>query len=88
MRNRRNHTKRYLSLKEAKRLRVGDILYHNFYKNKNGSPQRWKVEKEVKTWKNDKEKIEITLKHGQQGINIITEADFDDRVCRLLRRYR
>jgi hypothetical protein len=32
-----------ITIDEAKNLRVGDILYHTENKNKDGSPQRWRV---------------------------------------------
>ena len=53
-----------MELNEAKQLTYGDILEHKTLKNKNGSPMRFRVSGNVQTWKRDKNRIRVPLKHG------------------------
>lgn len=53
-----------MTLQEAKELRFGDILHHVKRKNADGTPQRWKVNGKVKTWKRDAGRVRVPLKHG------------------------
>ena len=53
-----------LTLKAAKRLVPGDILYSLTETNSDGTPQRWKVSGWPKLWKTDPGRIEIPLKRG------------------------
>ena len=53
-----------ITIEQAKKLKYGDILYHSFLKNGDGSPQRCKVNGRVKTWKRDPDRIYIPLKRG------------------------
>jgi len=51
-----------MTMTEAKNLRKGQILHHTTRRNSDGSPQRWKVNGKVKTWKDGR--IRIPVKHG------------------------
>ena len=53
-----------ITLEQAKQLKHGDILYCNTMTNADGSPQRWRVNGQVKTWKRDLYRIQIPLKYG------------------------
>lgn len=64
-----------ITIDEAKNLRVGDILYHTENKNKDGSPQRWRVNGVPKTWKRSPEKVRVPMKHGLYDFDYLTETD-------------
>ncbi len=51
-----------LTLKEAKNLKVGDVLYHIINTNSDGTPQRWRVNGKPKTWKKDESKVKVPQK--------------------------
>ena len=53
-----------ITLQQAKDLKFGDILHHVTNKNSDKTPQRWKVNGKVKTWKRDINRISIPVKHG------------------------
>lgn len=53
-----------MKLSEAKKLEVGQILYHVSSKNTDGTAQRWRVNGMVKRWKRDVDRIRIPIKHG------------------------
>jgi hypothetical protein len=73
-----------LTLEQAKHLRPGDILYHTTDKNADGTPTRWKVNGQVKTWKKDPNRIYIPLKHGLRSYDYLTETYFPNGVCTLV----
>jgi hypothetical protein len=62
-----------LTLEQAKKLKRGDVLYHLHNKNSDGTPQRWKVNGKVQTWKKDKSMIKIPIKNGLRNCNYLTE---------------
>jgi len=64
-----------ITLEEAKQLKTGQILYHRSLRNADGSPQRWKVNGMVKTWKRNPNRIQIPLKRGLHEFSYLTEAD-------------
>lgn len=66
-----------ITLAQAKALYKGQILYHVHNRNADGSPQRWKVNGQVKTWKRSPDRVEIPLKHGLYSYGYLTEADLD-----------
>lgn len=62
-----------ITLEQAKQLRVGQTLYHVSKRNADGSPQRWKVNGQPKTWKRSPERVEIPVKHGLYAYDYVTE---------------
>ena len=55
-----------ITLKQAKDLRVGEILHHTMNKNADGTPQRWRVNGQVKTWKRSPDRVEVFyVSHGE-----------------------
>ncbi len=56
-----------ITLEEAKDLQVGTVIYHRFNRNADGSPQRWKVNGQVKRWKRDRDRVKVPLKYGFKG---------------------
>lgn len=66
-----------MTLKEAKELRVGDILLHRINRNADGSAQRWKVNGKPKTWKRDKGRVRVPIKHGMWDYDYLTEKELE-----------
>lgn len=64
-----------ITLKQAKALRPGDILHHVQFKNADGTPQRWKVNGQVKTWKTRPDEVRIPIKHGLYSYDYLTHAN-------------
>lgn len=67
-----------LTLEQALQLRSGDILYQLDACNSDGSYCRWKVNGKVRTWKKDKSRVEIPVKHGMYTYGLIL-ASFINR---------
>jgi len=63
-----------MTLAEAKGLAYGQIVYHKFNKNADGTPQRWKVNGQVKTWKRDESRVQVPVKHGLYTFDHIEEG--------------
>jgi len=66
-----------ITLNQAKQLKRGDILYHVINRNSDGTPQRWRVNGMVKTWKRTPNKIQVPLKHGLYDYDYLTQDDLD-----------
>jgi len=66
-----------ITLNQAKALKSGQIVYHTENKNADGTPQRWKVNGKVKTWKRDDSRVKIPVKHGLYNHGYITENDLE-----------
>jgi hypothetical protein len=64
---------RPLSLKQAKKLRPGQTIYHLSNRNADGTAQRWRVNGKVKTWKRSPERVQVPVKHGMYSYDYITE---------------
>ncbi len=62
-----------LSMRQAKQLKPGDILYHVWKRNADGTPMRWRVSGQVKTWKRSPGRVQVPLKHGLRGHDYLTE---------------
>ena len=64
-----------ITLQQAKDLTFGTVLEHSTNKNADGTPQRWKVNGKVKTWKRDNGRVQIPIKHGLYNFDYLTEND-------------
>jgi len=70
-------TQKPLTLKQAKQLQVGDILYHTINRNADGTAQRWKVNGKITLWKTRPNEIKIPVKHGLYHFDYVTHNNFD-----------
>jgi len=66
-----------ITLEQAKNLKHGDILYHVTNRNYDGSPQRWRVNGKVKTWKRSPEKVQVPIKYGLYSYDYLDEYSLD-----------
>jgi hypothetical protein len=66
-----------ITLEQAKSLKSGTILYHTSNKNADNTPQRWRVNGAVKTWKRSPERVQVPLKHGLRTYDYLTEDTLD-----------
>ena len=66
-----------LTIQAAKNLKHGTILYHVINRNADKTPQRWKVNGMVKTWKRDETRVKVPLKHGLYDYGYLTQDDLN-----------
>lgn len=66
-----------MTLQEAKGLKCGDVLHHVKHKNADGTPQRWRINGKVKTWKRDAGRVKVPLKHGLYLCDYLDEDCLD-----------
>lgn len=66
-----------ITLEEAKQLKLGTTLYHVAFVNKDGSPQRWRVNGKPKIWKRNPDKVQVPIKHGLRDFGYLTEKYLD-----------
>ena len=66
-----------ITLDQAKNLKYGQILHHTINKNADDTPQRWRVNGKVKTWKRSIERVQVPVKYGLYGYGYVTENDLD-----------
>lgn len=66
-----------ITLEQARQLKHGDLLHHTVNKNADGTPQGWRVNGKVQTWKRNPEKVKIPLKYGLYRFDYLTEKDLD-----------
>ena len=64
-----------ISLKQAKKLTYRQELYHVINRNSDGTPQRWRVNGAVKTWKTRPNEVRIPVKHGLYSYDYLTHND-------------
>ena len=69
-----------ITLEQAKALTHGTILYHVSNRNADGTPERWRVNGQVKRWKRDTDRIRVPIKHGLWDYDYL-ENDGLDLVC-------
>lgn len=62
-----------LTMDQARKLHIGQILYHQLHRNADGTPQRWRVNGKVRTWKRDPSRIQVPIKYGLRGYDYIRE---------------
>lgn len=64
-----------LTLEEAKKLKHGQTIYHVVNRNADGSPQRWRINGKVKTWKRNPNRIQVPIKWGLKTCDYLTEEN-------------
>lgn len=64
-----------MTLKEAKGLRPGQVLFDVKEHNYDGTPRRWKVNGGVKTWKTKPLKVRVPLKSGMWDYGYLHEGN-------------
>jgi hypothetical protein len=62
-----------LTLREAKNLEYGDMLYEIGQYNADGTLRRWRVIGKPKVWKRSPKKVQVSLKHGLYSFTKIDE---------------
>ncbi|MCK4777290.1 MAG: hypothetical protein KAS39_02860 [Actinomycetia bacterium] len=62
-----------ITLEQAKALKHGDILHHITHNNADGTPERWRVNGAVQTWKTRPNDVCVPLKRG------LREYDYLDK---------
>ncbi len=62
-----------MRLDQAKALVIGQTLYHVTNRNADGTPQRWRVNGTIKTWKRDPSRVKVPIKYGMYGYDYLTE---------------
>ena len=62
-----------ITLEQAKKLEHGQILYDCDYRNADGTPQRWRVNGQVKVWRRSPERVQVPLKRGLWEYDYLTE---------------
>ena len=67
-----------ITIKKAKELRRGQTIYSKLLKNKDGSPQRWKVNGIVKTWKTFPNRVQVPIKRGLYEFDYLRETNVDN----------
>jgi len=61
-----------ITIEEAKKLKVGDYLYHETLKDSKGFPVRVKVMGTVKTWVRKPTEFRIPVKYGLYQHGVVT----------------
>lgn len=64
-----------ITLEQAKLLTQRTILHYSGKLNVDGSPQRWRVNGKVKTWKTRPNEVKVPLKHGMYKFGYLTEKN-------------
>lgn len=66
-----------ITLKQAKQLQHGDILYHRSITKSDGTPQRWRVNGMPKLWRTDPKRIKVPLKYGLYAYGELTNGTIE-----------
>ena len=67
-----------VTLKDAKNLSYGQIIYHKKFKNADGTAMRFKVNGKVKTWKRSTKKVKVPLKRGMYEFGYMDEDNLSE----------
>lgn len=67
-----------ITFEQAKALTYGDIVYHRFWKNRDGSPQRFKVNGKPHTWIRQPDRIRVPLKRALYEYMNLVETNLSD----------
>ena len=62
-----------MTRKQMEELKIGQTIYHNYNKNSDGSPQRWRVNGKLKTWKTEPNRFRLPIKYGLRTCEYLTQ---------------
>jgi len=62
-----------MNISQGRKLTYHQTVYEKGKYNSDGTPRRWRVSGKVQTWKRDKNRIRIPIKHGLYDNDAITE---------------
>lgn len=65
-----------MTRQEVLGLNYGQVVYDRHHKNADGTPARWRVASQVKTWKT-KPDVRVSIKHGLRDWDTITLTNAD-----------
>lgn len=68
-----------MTIDECKVLKHGEILHHVRHKNADGTPERWRVNGKVQTWRRDINRVKVPVARGLYQHDYLTEHN-----CHLL----
>jgi len=76
-----------ITLEQAKKLEIGNIIYHISNRNADSTRQRWKVNGKPKLWKRQRNqhRVLVPIKHGLYTYDYLDETNlqmftqYDDR---------
>jgi hypothetical protein len=66
-----------ITLEQAKSLRYGEVIHHLTNRNSDGTPERWRVNGEARSWKRYPDRVYVPLKHGLYDYDALTEEDLE-----------
>lgn len=61
-----------ITLEQAKKLTYRQEIYDKFYQNADGTPQRWRVNGQIKLWKTRPEHFKLPIKRGLWEYSYLT----------------
>jgi hypothetical protein len=62
-----------ITIEQAKQLKPGQMLYHTKNRNADKTPQRWRVNGKVQTWKTRPNEVKVPIKNGLKNCDYLTE---------------
>lgn len=66
-----------ITVKQAKDLKKGDVIYHVTQRDSKGDPKKFKVNSKPKIWKKAPDSVQFTVKYGLYDVFIVTEEDLE-----------
>jgi len=66
-----------MTLTEAKSLNYGDMVYSKHYKNADGTPQRFRINGKVHTWKRNSNRVKVPIRRGLWENGYLTEENIE-----------
>ena len=68
-----------ITLEQAKNLKWRQEIYHNHYRQNGGkTPETWRVNGQVKTWKTRPNEVKVPIKHSLYSFSYLTHNDLNE----------
>jgi len=66
-----------MTIEQAKQLSYGDMVHHRTATNADGTPQRFRVNGQPKTWKRSPNRVRVPLKRGMWEYGYLDEYNIN-----------